>query len=91
MRRSARPDAEAEKIDTFCDSVPILTMSSSVSRFLENFRMVRRAPESESGAMTALTRLPSGEPASTIGDDSSTAGRLGDDLVDDPAAGASRR
>jgi len=36
-----------------------------------NFRIVTSGPESESGGMTAFTRLPSGRRASTIGDDSS--------------------
>ena len=36
-----------------------------------NFRIVRSGPESESGAITALTREPSRRRASTIGEDSS--------------------
>ena len=36
-----------------------------------NLRMVTSGPESESGGITALTRLPSGSRASTIGEDSS--------------------
>ena len=47
-------------------------MSSSVRRFFENLRIVTSGPESESGGMITLTRLPSGRRASTIGDDSST-------------------
>ena len=47
-------------------------MSSSVSRFFENLRIVTSGPESESGGMITLTRLPSGRRASTMGDDSST-------------------
>ena len=51
-----------------------------------NLRIVRIGPLSESGGMTALTRLPSGRRASTIGEDSSIATPdLRDDLVDDPA------
>ena len=46
-------------------------MSSSVSRLRLNLRIVISGPLSESGGMTALTRLPSGRRASTIGDDSS--------------------
>jgi hypothetical protein len=42
-----------------------------VSRRRENLRIVTSGPESDSGEMTALTRLPSGRRASTIGDDSS--------------------
>ena len=46
-------------------------MSSRVSRLRLNLRIVISGPLSESGGMTALTRLPSGRRASTIGDDSS--------------------
>ena len=46
-------------------------MSSRVSRFRLNFRIVISGPLSESGGMTALTRLPSGSRASTIGELSS--------------------
>ena len=46
-------------------------MSWRLSRFRENLRIVSSGPESESGGMIALTRLPSGRRASTIGDDSS--------------------
>ena len=52
-------------------SVPSLIMSSSVSRWRLNLRIVISGPLSESGGITALTRLPSGRRASTIGDDSS--------------------
>ena len=52
-------------------SVPSLIMSSSVSRLRLNLRIVISGPLSESGGITALTRLPSGRRASTIGDDSS--------------------
>ena len=38
----------------------------------ENFRIVSVGPRSESGGMIALTRLPSGRRASTIGEASST-------------------
>jgi hypothetical protein len=48
------------------------TRSVSSSRRLENLRMVSSAPESDNGGITALTRLPSGSRASTIGEDSST-------------------
>ena len=68
------------------ESVPRSTMSSSVRRRLENFRIVRSGPESESGGMTTFTRLPSGRRASTIGEASSMRRpTCGDDLVDDPA------
>ena len=65
MQRSRKSAASAV-------SVPIWT--SSVERrsgSWSNFRIVRSAPESDSGAMIALTREPSGRRASTIGDDSS--------------------
>ena len=52
-------------------SEPMLTMSCSPRRFRENLRIVSSGPESESGAMIALTREPSGRRASTIGEDSS--------------------
>ena len=53
------------------ESDPMLIMSSSASRRRLNFRIVSSGPESESGGMIALTRLPSGRRASTIGDASS--------------------
>ena len=53
-------------------SVPSRIRSSRSSRLLLNFRIVTSGPLSESGGMMALTRLPSGRRASTIGDDSST-------------------
>ena len=46
-------------------------MSSRSRRCLLNLRIVTSGPESDSGGMIALTRLPSGRRASTIGDDSS--------------------
>ena len=64
----------------------MLIMSSSDRRRRLNFRIVSSGPESESGGMIALTRLPSGRRASTIGDDSSMRRPIcDDDLVDDPA------
>ena len=53
------------------ESVPIPTSASRSNRFCENFLIVRSGPESESGAITAFTREPSGRRASTIGEDSS--------------------
>ena len=41
------------------------------SRFFANLRIVTSGPLSDSGGMMALTRLPSGRRASTIGEDSS--------------------
>ncbi len=46
-------------------------MSWSPRRLRANLRIVSSGPESESGAMIALTREPSGSRASTIGEDSS--------------------
>ena len=46
--------------------------SSTVSGSVANFRMVSAEPSIASGGTTALTRLPSGSRASTIGLDSST-------------------
>ena len=52
-------------------SEPILIMSSRFNRLRPNLRIVTSGPLSESGGMTALTRLPSGRRASTIGEPSS--------------------
>jgi hypothetical protein len=46
-------------------------MSLISIRFLLNLRIVTSGPLSDSGGITAFTRLPSGRRASTIGDDSS--------------------
>ena len=48
---------------------PLRSASDSASR--ANFRIVSDGPRRASGGMIALTRLPSGRRASTIGDDSS--------------------
>jgi len=53
------------------ESVPSRIISWRSSRLFANLRIVTIGPLSESGGMTALTRLPSGSRASTIGDDSS--------------------
>ena len=53
-------------------SVPALTRSSRSILYFANLRIVSSGPESDSGGMIALTRLPSGRRASTIGDASST-------------------
>ena len=52
-------------------SVPRRTRSVGSRRCLENLRIVTSGPDSDSGGMIALTRLPSGRRASTIGEDSS--------------------
>ena len=48
-----------------CVQVPKRMKSSTVSARLENLRMVMVGPESASGGMIALTRLPSERRAST--------------------------
>ena len=66
-------------------SEPMRTRSGSVSRCRLNLRIVSSAPVNDSGGMIALTRLPSGRRASTIGDPSSTRRPIwADDAVDDP-------
>ena len=52
-----------------------------VSGSAENFRMVSAEPSTASGGMTALTRLPSGRRASTIGLDSSTRRPIRDTIL----------
>jgi hypothetical protein len=53
------------------ESVPSRMRSAKSRRFFENFRIVTTGPLSESGGITAFTRLPSGSRASTMGEDSS--------------------
>jgi hypothetical protein len=53
-------------------SVPKLIRSSIVYGSRENFRIVSTGPRRDRGGMMALTRLPSGRRASTIGELSST-------------------
>src|SRR5581483_1782452 len=57
---------------TVREKEPKLMRSPTVNGSLANFRMVRKGPPMASGAMTALTREPSGRRASTMGFDSST-------------------
>ena len=52
-------------------SVPFATIALIVSRLVANFLIVSNGPEREIGGIVALTRLPSGRRASTIGEDSS--------------------
>ena len=54
------------------DMVPKEMRSSTVNGSVENLRTVSTAPSTASGGMMALTRLPSGRRASTIGVASST-------------------
>ncbi len=70
---SIRPWMQAaRKLATCGLSVPKLIRSSAVYGSTENFRTVNAAPSREIGGTTALTRLPSGSRASTIGLASST-------------------
>ena len=62
----------SRKLAAFSVSEPNSIRSSIVYGSRENLRIVRVGPLSESGGMIALTRLPSGRRASTIGDASST-------------------
>jgi len=52
--------------------VPNAMRSSTVNGSVANFRIVSREPSSATGGTTALTRLPSGSRASTMGLASST-------------------
>jgi hypothetical protein len=63
---------EARKSAAARVMVPKPTRSSTSYGSVENLRTVRSEPSTASGGMTALTRLPSGSRASTIGLDSST-------------------
>ena len=72
MRTFSLPFTHAARNCAACGvSEPKLIRSSIVYGSRENFRIVSVGPLSESGGMIALTRLPSGRRASTIGDDSS--------------------
>ncbi len=62
----------ARKVPAAGVSAPNEARSASVYGSRENFRIVSVGPRSDSGGMIALTRLPSGRRASTIGEDSST-------------------
>ena len=62
-------------------TVPNEIRSSIVYGSRENFRIVSVDPRSASGGMMALTRLPSGRRASTIGDDSSIRRPIGDTIL----------
>ena len=72
MRTFSLPRTHAARNWADCGlSDPKLIRSSIVYGSRENFRIVSVGPLSASGGMIALTRLPSGRRASTIGDDSS--------------------
>jgi hypothetical protein len=73
MRTLSLPCTQAaRKWAALDESEPKLIRSSIVYGSRANFRIVRTGPRRESGGMIALTRLPSGSRASTIGEDSST-------------------
>lgn len=61
-----------KKVAIFSSIVPKEIRLSTVSGVLENLRMVRHGPMSDSGGMMMLTREPSSRRASTSGEDSST-------------------
>ncbi len=67
-----RLDAGLEELLGLAGIEPSPTRPARSQRLLENLRMVRIGPVSDSGGSTALTRLPSGSRASTSGEDSST-------------------
>ena len=70
---SSRPCTHAARSWATCGlKVPKLIRSATVSGSVANFRMVSVEPSSAIGGTTALTRLPSGRRASTIGLASST-------------------
>ena len=72
MRMLSFPRTHCARKSAVCSvSDPSPTRSSSESASRANFRIVSDGPRSESGGMIALTRLPSGRRASTIGEDSS--------------------
>ncbi len=72
MRMFSLPLTQAARnCAAFAVSEPNAIRSSIVYGSRENFRIVSVGPRSASGGMIALTRLPSGRRASTIGDDSS--------------------
>ncbi len=69
---SSRLDAALEELDRLARERPELDhVLERRAACVLNLRIVTSGPLSESGGMIALTRLPSGRRASTIGDDSS--------------------
>ncbi len=77
-----RPRTQASRNSTERSlRVPNAIRSSEVSGSAANFRMVSEDPSTASGGMTALTRLPSGRRASTIGLDSSTRRPMRDTIL----------
>jgi len=72
MRMFSFPFTEAERnCAAFAEIELNVIRSFIVYGSRENFRIVSVGPRSASGGMIALTRLPSGRRASTIGEDSS--------------------
>ncbi len=77
-----RPRTQASRNSTERSlSVPKAIRSSAVSGSAANLRIVSVEPSIASGGMTALTRLPSGSRASTIGLDSSTRRPMRDTIL----------
>ena len=69
----SRPRTHASRNPAvWSESEPKRIRSSTVSGSAANLRIVSAEPSTASGGTTALTRLPSGSRASTIGLDSST-------------------
>ncbi len=82
MRMLSLPRTQADrKCAARGVTVPKVIRSSIVYGSRENFRIVSVGPRSASGGMIALTRLPSGRRASTIGDDSSMRRPIGDTIL----------
>ena len=68
----SRPRTQAARnCNAAAVAVPFCSRSIALNGTRRNFRMVSVGPARESGGMIALTRLPSGSRASTIGLDSS--------------------
>ena len=73
MRMFSRPRTQASSTSAAGRvRVPMVTRSLTVNGSLENLRMVSEQPSRAIGGSTALTRLPSGRRASTMGLASST-------------------
>ena len=78
----SRPRTQASRKAAVCGlSEPKVIRSSTVSGSVANFRIVRADPSIDSGGTMALTRLPSGSRASTIGLDSSTRRPMRDTIL----------
>ena len=77
-----RPRTQASrKSAVFSEMEPKSMRLCTVNGSVANLRMVRQEPSIDSGGMTALTRLPSGSRASTMGLDSSTRRPMRDTIL----------